>query len=76
MSAVPDNSVVRLKVTNRSSQPTKLVLEPAGEIYPMEPGQSRLVRYTGDPMPKLAIDIHNDETKIWDEGVGTLELDE
>ena len=48
---------VRLLLTNRSEKSVSLVLEPAGEIYPMDPGQARQVRYTGDPAPKLSIDI-------------------
>jgi hypothetical protein len=76
MSGDSEQAVVSLKVTNRSAETTRLVLEPAGEIYLIEPGQSRVVRYRGDPRPSLAIDLHGGETKIWNEGVGTLELDE
>jgi hypothetical protein len=65
---------VTLLVTNRSARQALLVLEPGGEIYPMAPEQTRVVRYTGDPAPKLSIDINDAETKIWDEGVGMLEL--
>ena len=72
----PAPTVVRLIVTNRTSEPTDLVLEPAGEVYPIAPGQRRVVRYQGDPAPQLSIDIHVGETKIWEEGVGTMELEE
>ena len=68
--------IVRLRVTNRSSEPIALVLEPVGEVYRIEPGQNRVVRYTGDPAPSLSIDVHDGETKIWEEGPGTLELEE
>ena len=68
--------VVRLSVTNHSSKPTVLVLEPAGEIYRIEPTQSRIVRYIGDPTPRLSIDVHDGETRIWEEGSGTLTLEE
>lgn len=67
---------VRLTVTNRSQEPIGLVLEPAGEVYTIDPGDSRVVRYIGDPAPSLSIDIHDRETKIWEEGVGRLELEE
>jgi hypothetical protein len=76
VSEVDQPVVVKLIVTNRSAHSTTLVLEPAGEIYPIQPGQSRVVLYAGDPTPRLAIDVSDDETKIWEEGVGTLELDE
>jgi hypothetical protein len=52
------------------------VLEPAGEVYRIEPGQTRMVRDSGDPALSLSIDVHDGETKIWEEGVGTLELEE
>ena len=68
-------AIVRLRVTNRSSEPMALVLEPTGEVYRIEPGQNRVVRYTGDPTPNLSIDVHDGETKIWEEGVGILELE-
>jgi len=67
---------VRLRVTNRSSEPIALVLEPAGEVYRIEPGQNRVVRYTRDPSPSLSIDVHDGEMKIWEEGPGKLELEE
>jgi hypothetical protein len=41
----------------------------------MAPDETRVVRYVGDPAPKLSIDINDAETKIWDEGVGRLELE-
>ena len=66
---------VRLVVTNRSAEAVSLVLEPAGEIYSLAPGQSRSVRYVGDPAPRLAIDIGDAETKIWEEGDGVLEIE-
>ena len=72
---VAEHVPVRLIVTNRSSEPTLLVLEPLGEIYPIDPESSRVVRYTGDPAPKLSIDVHDGEIKIWEEGGGTLELE-
>jgi hypothetical protein len=66
---------VRLAIRNRSEHAISLVIEPVGEIYPMEPGQTRVVRYVGDPTPNLAIEIGDAETKIWEEGVGTLEVE-
>lgn len=66
---------VRLNVTNSSAEPNSLVLEPAGEVHPIEPGQTRVVRYVGDPEPALSIDVGDGETKIWEEGVGTLEIE-
>jgi hypothetical protein len=52
------------------------VLEPTGEVYRIEPGQTRIARYSGDPAPSLSIDVHDGETKIWEEGIGSLELEE
>ena len=74
-SAVDNAIVVRLMVTNRSSAALNLVLEPLGEIYRIEPQGTRVVRYSGDPTPRLSIDVHDGETKIWNEGTGTLELE-
>ena len=73
---VNNQAPVKLTVTNRSSGQVDLVLEPAGEVYPMQPGQTRVVQYIGDPAPKLSIDVHHGEIKIWEEGDGTLELHE
>jgi hypothetical protein len=67
---------VRLLVTNRTDRPLSLVLELAGEVHLIEPGQTRDVRYAGDPAPELSIDIGKAGVKIWEEGVGTLELEE
>jgi hypothetical protein len=69
-------AVVRMTVTNRSSTPTDLVLEPRGEVYPMAPGTTREVLYAGDATPSLSIDVHDGELKIWEEGPGFLDLDE
>jgi hypothetical protein len=67
--------VVTLLVTNGSEREVVLVLEPVGEIYPMAPDQTRVVRCMGDPAPKLTVEITDAETKIWNEGVGRLELE-
>jgi hypothetical protein len=76
----PDNTSAAgradLRVTNRSSRALSLMLEPAGEVYRIEPGQTRVARYRGDPAPSLSIDVHDGEVKIWEEGVGSLELEE
>lgn len=69
-------AIARLTVTNRSSDPITLVLESADETYSIEPAHSRVVRYTGDPAPRLSIDVHDGEAKIWEEGPGILELEE
>jgi hypothetical protein len=63
---------VTFTVTNRSSVQQTVVLEPTGEIYMLEPGESRRVTYAGDPHPHLSIDLGDGETKIWEEGPGTL----
>jgi hypothetical protein len=68
-------AAVNLVVTNRSSEPQTLVLEPLGEMYALEPGQTRTVFYVGDPEPRLSIDLGDGETKIWAEGSGWLTLD-
>jgi hypothetical protein len=73
---VDDAAVVRLMVTNYSSGAFALVLEPFGEVYRIQPGETRVVRYGGDPAPRLSIDLHDGETKIWQEGPGRLELEE
>jgi hypothetical protein len=65
---------VRLTVTNRSSVRRTLVLEPAGEIYMLEPGETRTLAYAGDPEPRLSIDLGEGETKIREEGPGRLTL--
>ena len=67
-------AAVTLLVTNRSSVPQRLVLEPTGEVYTLEPGERRTVTYGGDPDPRLSIDLGDGETKIWEEGPGTLTL--
>jgi hypothetical protein len=72
--AEPHPLAVRLMVTNRSSERLRLVLEPAGEICMLEPGESRTVTYADDPDPRLSIDPHDDEMMIWAEGSGTLTL--
>lgn len=67
-------ATVTLMVTNRSSVRQRLVLEPTGEIHTLEPGESRTVIYAGDPDPRLSIDLGDGETKMWEEGSGTLTL--
>lgn len=67
--------VVHLTVTNFSTERCNLVLEPLGEIYCMEPGQTRSLTYNDDPDPRLAIHFGAGEIKIWEEGSGTLEFD-
>lgn len=67
-------ATVTLMVTNGSSVRQQLVLEPAGEVYELDPGETKTVTYAGDPQPRLSIDIGSGETKIWEEGSGTLAL--
>ena len=67
-------AAVSLIVTNRSSARQRLVLKPIGDIYPLEPGEQRRVTCAGDPDPRLSIDIGDGETKIWEEGSGTLAI--
>jgi hypothetical protein len=74
-STIGQPSAVTLVVANRSSEPRTLVLEPAGEIYVLEPGDTRTLIYVGDVEPRLSIDLGEGETKIWAEGPGTLTLD-
>jgi hypothetical protein len=68
-------AAVKLVVTNRRSARTTIVLEPAGEVYQLDPGESRVVVYDGDPEPRLSVDLGEGETKIWEEGPGRLALE-
>jgi hypothetical protein len=65
---------VRLMVTNEAEREIDLIFEPLGEIYPLAPGQSRLVVYSGGAEPKLSVDYDDTEIKIWAESAGDLEL--
>ncbi len=60
----PPPAAVTLRVTNRSSERQRLVLEPTGEVYMLEPGESTTVSYADDPDPRLSIDLGDGETKI------------
>jgi hypothetical protein len=70
------NSVVQFNVTNRSPVRVNLVLEPTGEIYALEPDQTRIVKYAGDPQPRVSIDFGENEIKLWEEGPGSLTVDD
>jgi hypothetical protein len=74
MDAPAQPGAVSVLVTNRSSQVQRLVLEPTGEVYTLEPGERRTVTYAGDHDPRLSIDLGDGEMKIWEEGPGTLTL--
>lgn len=66
---------VQLIVTNRSGRAINVVLEPWGEIHPLGAETQRLVTYTGDPNPKLTVDVGNGQITIWAEGPGSFEVD-
>ena len=76
MSSPDRRTPVLLTFTNESSRTIRLVLEPFGEIYAMAPRSSRTVRYWGDPVDHLSVDIRDDELKLWSQSTGFLDLEE
>lgn len=71
-----DAQTVRIAVNNGSSVPVDLILEPWGDVHRLESGQHRVVRRTGDPPCEVAVDVGDGRLTIWEEGSGTLELEE
>lgn len=69
------NETAKLKIQNRSDRTVDLVLEPWGEVYPIEPGQDRGVTRTGDSLTELTIEVSATEIKLWEEGKGLLHAD-
>jgi hypothetical protein len=65
---------VRLTVANDSDRDVALVLEPWGEVYPIQPRERRDVIYRDDPERRLTIEYGATEIKIWAEGAGRLEI--
>jgi hypothetical protein len=65
----------KLTIRNRSDRTIDLVLEPWGEVYPVEAGQTRGVTRTGESSAELTIDVSPNEVKIWEEGAGQLSAD-
>lgn len=43
-------------------------LESTGEVYPLTPGQERVVKYVGDSAPTLSTEAGGGELKLWEEG--------
>ena len=66
--------VVRLTVTNYSETSQRVVLEPRGMVYELEPGASREIAHSGDRRPHIGITFEDDELKLWEEGEGDLDL--
>jgi hypothetical protein len=64
-----------LSITNRRSEPMRLVLEPVGEIYDLEPERTLVVRHTTESPQALSIDVADGEVTVWEEGGGVLELE-
>ena len=67
--------VLRLTVSNESSCRTNLVLEPLGEVYPLEPGDAKTITYASPPSSAVAVDVGDGELKLWAEGEGRFEVD-
>jgi hypothetical protein len=57
-----------LRITNRSANVTRAVLEPWGEIYELSAGRSIEVHFEGEPDDAIEVSFSEAEVKIWAPG--------
>lgn len=70
-----DEREFTIRVNNDSSWISTIVLEPWGEIFPIGPGETRIVQRTGKGSAAVTIDVNDRELKIWEEGDGLLRME-
>jgi hypothetical protein len=65
---------MRIEIVNETSSPSRLVLEPWGEIYELLMAVPVTVEYLGDEAKGISVRINDQQTEVWALGDGVLHI--